>query len=155
MLILIIGAAILLAIDLVTKAIFYTHSGFTVIPGIFSFEPVSTPNRGAAWGIFQGHIVPLIIFTLIFLAAGIIFYWKFKQGRSNIFYNFGCAFFLGGALGNLYDRIFLDGVRDFLQFDFISFPVFNFADVFLNIGIAMIIIYVIFIYKGKESANHS
>lgn len=150
MLILIIGATILVAIDLITKAFFYPHSGFSVIPKILSFEPIQH-NQGAAWGMFQGQVIPLIILTLVFLSAGLVFYWKFKSGRNNLFYNIGCAFFLGGALGNLYDRIFLGGVRDFLKFDFINFPIFNFADVFLNVGMAMIIIYIIFIHKGHTN----
>jgi len=150
-----ICAAVFLAVDLVTKAIFYPRAGFTVIPKVFSFEPLEYHNEGAAWGMFQGQVVPLVIMTFVFLVAGGFFYWKFKEGRSNMFWNIGCAFFLGGALGNLYDRIFLGGVRDFLQFDFIKFPTFNFADVFLNIGMAMIIIYVLFMYKGEKSANQS
>lgn len=152
MLVLFIGAAILLAIDLVTKAVFYARSGFTVIPKVLSVEPI-TPNQGAAFGIFQGGVGLLVIATLVILVVGAFFYWKFKQGRNNLVFNIGCAFVLGGALGNLWDRIFNNGVRDFLQFEFINFPVFNFADVFLNIGMVLLVIYFIFIFKEKKSAT--
>jgi len=153
MLVFIVGTIIFLAIDLITKAVFYPRSGFNVIPGILSFEPLDFKNQGAAFGIFQGHVLPLILISIVFITIGGVVYWKFKQGRTSTFYNIGCAFFLGGALGNLYDRIFLGGVRDFLKFDFIDFPIFNFADVFLNIGTVMLVIYVLVIYKGKTKGK--
>ena len=60
---------------------------------------------------------------------------------------------VGGALGNLYDRIFLGYVRDFIKLDFMSFPVFNFADVFLNIGFALFAVWLIFIYARNNPSS--
>ena len=58
---------------------------------------------------------------------------------------------MGGAVGNLIDRIFLGGVRDFIYFIFVpNFPTFNVADSFLLIGTILFAIYAIFIYKPQE-----
>ena len=51
-----------------------------------------------------------------------------------------CAMLLAGAIGNLYDRIFYQGVRDFISFYIINWPIFNLADVFITIGAFLIII---------------
>ena len=52
----------------------------------------------------------------------------------------GLGFLFGGACGNLLDRFTIGKVTDFLDFTFINFPVFNMADVFIDIGIGLIII---------------
>lgn len=49
------------------------------------------------------------------------------------------GFLLAGTLGNLVDRVFLDGVRDFIYIGS-RFPVFNFADIYLNVGVCLFII---------------
>jgi len=150
MLIFLIGAALLLAVDLIAKAVI-TGDGFTLIPGVLSIiKPIRNP--GAAFGM----PIPLWLLvgvTIIIIAVGSFLYWKLKSCRKSKFYNIGCAFVLGGALGNLVDRILFGSVRDFLQFDFFNFPIFNFADVFLNIGMVMLVIYFIFMYKGKKRAD--
>ena len=152
MLILIIGAVVLLALDLITKAVFIGE-GFALIPGLLSVLP--TRNFGAAFGIFQDTQVFLIIFTFVILAAGIVFYYKFKQGRKSVSFSIACAFALGGAVGNLVDRVILGYVRDFLNFDFMNFPVFNLADVFLNVGMVLLVVYFVFVYKEKRNDNKS
>ena len=62
------------------------------------------------------------------------------------------GFIVGGCFGNLYDRLVFGYVRDFLNFEFMNFPVFNIADVSLCIGIFLIVIYFIFIMpkEGKK-----
>ena len=58
-----------------------------------------------------------------------------------------------GCVGNMYDRIFFGYVRDFIQFDFWkSFPIFNFADAILCIGVVLFVIYLI-IYLVKSRKN--
>jgi signal peptidase II len=52
----------------------------------------------------------------------------------------GVGFLIGGAAGNLWDRIIFSHVIDFLDFVFINFPVFNLSDVSVDIGIGLIII---------------
>ena len=67
------------------------------------------------------------------------------------------ALIISGAIGNLIDRIFLGYVRDFLSFDLIHFPIFNFADSCLTIGIILLCVFLVFIEpkisKKKENEN--
>ena len=58
----------------------------------------------------------------------------------------------GGCIGNMVDRIALGFVRDFLNFQFMDFPAFNFADVCICVGVVVFIIYFLFFYS-KEDKN--
>ena len=63
---------------------------------------------------------------------------------------------LGGAIGNLYDRIFLGYVRDFIDYTFldtffgIDFAIGNIADIYLCVGVLVMIVYVIFVFKEDD-----
>ena len=57
---------------------------------------------------------------------------------------------IGGAFGNLYDRIFQGSVTDFISFDIIRFPVFNVADIFVTCSFILLIILLIFVYREEE-----
>jgi len=151
MLIFLIVSAVVLVLDLVTK-IFLWGGGFTVIPSVLSVPTEKVRNYGAAFGLSL-PIWFLIVMTFAILALGICFYIRFKRGRKSKLYNIGCAFILGGAIGNLADRIFLGYVRDFIRFDFFNFPIFNLADAFLNIGLVLIVIYLIFFSRERKSAK--
>jgi len=139
----IIGIIIL---DLVTKAIFDGKVlGF--IPGFISIAG-TVHNTGASYGMFSGQSfaqVMFIILALLFASALIAFDLFYKKPfKKNVWYKLAFVLLLGGLFGNLIDRMTLGYVRDFVQFDFISFPVFNLADVALTCGCISFIIYVIF-----------
>ena len=55
-----------------------------------------------------------------------------------------------GAIGNLYDRIMLGYVIDFLYFIYIDFPIFNVADIYVTVSAAMLVILFLFIYKDED-----
>lgn len=141
----------ILVLDLVTKYVidgmFKEGTGVSAIPGLFNI--ILVHNFGAAWGIFEGSQAMLIIMSLVFLG---IFIWYFvieKRKSWLLFITF--AFLCAGCLGNLYDRIVFGYVRDFIQFAFWqSFPIFNFADVFLTFGVIMFIIYLLIPLFKKE-----
>lgn len=145
---------VILVLDLVTKYIidgmYEEGTGVSAIPGLFNI--ISVHNYGAAWGIFEGSQVMLIIMSLIFLG---IFIWYFiveKKKSWLLIVTF--AFLFAGCLGNLYDRIVFGYVRDFIQFAFWqSFPIFNFADTFLTIGVIMFIIYLLIPLFKKQGKN--
>ena len=64
------------------------------------------------------------------------------------------ALFIAGAIGNLVDRIIFGYVRDFVSFEFwSSFPIFNLADMFINIGVVMLLIYFIFLDRKEREIN--
>lgn len=143
----------LLVLDLVTKYVFDAKldvgETVTVIPKVINFSMVH--NFGAAWGMLAGKQVFLIVLTFIFLA---IFVWYYiKEKNKTWLLNICFGFIFAGCVGNLYDRLFFGYVRDMIQFDFWkSFPVFNFADVALCVGLVLFVVYLT-IYFVKASKN--
>ena len=143
-----------LVLDLVTKYVFDATLSFnetkTIIPYLFNFKLVH--NIGAAWGLLAGKQVFLIALSLVFLAIFIAYYVKEKNKTWLLNVTFG--FLIGGCLGNLYDRIFVGYVRDFIQFAFWeSFPIFNFADAALSIGVVLFVIYLVLYFVKLKKAE--
>ncbi len=145
----------ILTLDLVTKYVFDASladgSVVKVIPYLFNFKLVH--NYGAAWGIMAGKQVFLIALSLIFIIIFVVYYIKEKNKTWLLNITFG--FLFAGCVGNLFDRLILGYVRDFIQFDFWqSFPIFNFADVALSIGVVLFVVYLILYYvRGKKKIN--
>lgn len=121
----------------------------TVIDGILSLRYVE--NHGAAFSILEGHSYLFIIFAVVFLIAlGIWFYRAPYQKNIAAILSLIAA----GAIGNLYDRIVFGYVRDFFEFDFMNFPVFNVADIYITLAAVWIIIYLLFdSEKGGKDKN--
>ncbi len=123
------------------------------ISGLINFTYVE--NNGAAWNMFAGNKVFLIIISLVFVLLLGLFY--FLERKNGTLFHIGAGLIFGGAVGNLVDRIFIGFVRDFIQFDFWqSFPVFNIADVALTIGVVVIVLYyIVSLFKrGKNAGNN-
>lgn len=141
---LIIIAVISLSLDQITKTIVRNELSIIgtveIIKGFFELS--YSENTGAVFGSFQGRNS---IFILVnFLAIGFIFYYysKFKE---SLWMKLSLGLILGGALGNLSDRIFFGFVTDFLRFKIwflrpFWWPNFNIADTSVTIGAIMLII---------------
>ena len=136
----IILLGVFIAIDQVSKT-FFDGKNIVVIDGVFSFT--SSHNTGAGWSILSGRVWLLILISIVFLIA--IFVFNYFQKHKNMLYKTSFVFIVAGAIGNLADRLFFGYVRDFLSFDLINFPVFNFADTCLTIGVILLCIYLIFV----------
>lgn len=119
---------IVFLIDQLTKYYFYGKN-FDFISNVFGVT--STTNTGALFGIFKGYNL-----ILIFVSIAIIFL-CFKWLKEKSFNYVPLSFIIGGAFGNLVDRLIFGYVRDFL--DFKIWPVFNFADTIITIAIVLII----------------
>ena len=99
--------------------------------GFFRFTHVQ--NTGSAFGLFQGNNIPLLIVSLVGVA--VLAYIYHTQERPGILMRSSIALMLGGALGNLVDRIWQGHVTDFI--DIGPWPVFNLADSSIVIGLAI------------------
>lgn len=126
-----------------------------VIPEIFTF--VHAENPGIAFGFFSdapssGVTAALSIATI---AVCLILTWLLVSGRAGRRHaSTGVAFILGGALGNLYDRVLHGGVTDFLYFHAGShyWPAFNVADSAIAVGTVLVGIELI-AYSGKPESE--
>lgn len=136
----IIFSLLLLIIDLFSK--YFVFSSFSyatkykVIGSFFSIYPIQ--NTGAAFSIFDNNNSFLILVSILILAYLIYSLRKAKDNKINII---SYSLLFGGLFGNLFDRVFLNYVRDFLSFNFFSyeFAIFNIADVAIVVGIIMLI----------------
>jgi signal peptidase II len=128
------------------------HDSINVFPGFFHLTHVE--NRGAAFGLFsdspsEWKIAVLILFSLVALVVVSTLLWKNSHVMSTT--GFGLALILGGAIGNLWDRL-LDGhVVDFLDFSFGGYhwPAFNIADSAIVLG-ALLLVAEILVSKPAE-----
>lgn len=95
-------------------------------------------NRGIAFGLASGYVQLFAIITLVIIVAILIFVCiNFK--KINTFLSIGIGLLISGGVGNLIDRLIRSYVVDFIDFgDFINFPVFNIADIFVVIGVIVI-----------------
>lgn len=95
-------------------------------------------NTGAAFSFFRGHVEILRWISLIVSLILIIFIWY--TPRLSLLEQLGYGFILSGAIGNGIDRFLFGYVVDFLDFRLINFPIFNLADVAINIGVILLLI---------------
>ena len=135
--------------DMLTKIITDGVS-VKIWPNVFNF--VSVHNTGGAWSILNQHTWILIVLSILFLIGIFVFNYFFKQ--RTLFYTISFSLIVGGALGNLIDRIFLGHVRDFISLDFIpNFTIFNIADICLCVGVFMICVFFVFLLPKLEKGK--
>ena len=101
------------------------------IPGLFYLTYVQ--NTGAAFSSFDGmQWLFALVFLVMTVAVALEFFWK-NMGFTT-FERWCIAAIYGGGLGNMIDRLRLGYVVDMIATDFINFPVFNVADIFITCG---------------------
>lgn len=136
-------AALILIADRITKIYikmnFSAWDSLSVIPGFFRI--VHAENPGAAFGILADHDGPLRSIILIGVSSVVLLFVIFSLlSRASAFTStaarVGLALILGGAVGNVYDRVVHGTVTDFIELYYgtWSFPAFNIADSAITIG---------------------
>lgn len=132
------------------------YSHIQIIPGFFRLT--HTENTGAAFSLFADSTAPwktglLIAFSVIALIVVSILLWK--NQHAHIATGIGLALIMGGAVGNLWDRLARGRVVDFLLFYIkrYQWPVFNLADSAICIGAGLLVLEMVFTKsKASESA---
>ncbi len=114
---------------------------FPIIQDVFHLTYVE--NRGAAFGLFQGQRWIFIMLTILIAAA--ITYFLIKIPDKATFIKASLSLVLGGAVGNLIDRVRFGFVVDMSDFTLIDFPVFNIADSSLVVGSFLLGYYLLFV----------
>ena len=152
-LILIAGGVVLL--DQFTKAVvqasLFPGESVTVIPGFFNLTYVRNP--GAAFGLLASGnpavVIPFFVVLTIIIGIGILYYYK-QSNPGQRAHRWGLSLILGGAAGNLIDRVRLGEVVDFIDVGW--WPVFNLADSSIVVGIATLITMV---WLGRDAPTES
>jgi signal peptidase II len=138
---------LILVFDQITKKLtqeYLTGKTINIIGDFLSLTYVK--NTGIAFGMFQGHsflhgIIATIVVTIIY-----IFRKTYLKKEKSILFDISTTFIIGGALGNIYDRIRFNYVVDMFSVKY--FSVFNVADSFVTIGGILLAIY--YYKRSKE-----
>jgi len=144
-------ALFIVALDRLTKSMIAhrlsLHSSIPVIPGFFKI--VHTENPGAAFGLFsdspaQWKVALLILFSVVALLIVSLLLWKNSHSLTST--GIGLSLILGGAIGNLWDRIVSRHVVDFLLFYIgrYQWPAFNVADSAIVVGACLLVFEILF-----------
>jgi len=104
---------------------------------VFSFQLIKNPDLAFSLSLPQTAI--FLIISAIIIVLGIFLYKSFKKGDLFLFFSF--LLIISGAISNLIDRIIHGAVIDFISFNIVSFQfaVFNLADVWIVLGVALLI----------------
>lgn len=137
---LILISSCIMALDQFTKFLVQSRMNFgssiVVIKGLLDISYVT--NDGAAFGLFRGWNPIFIMVTFIAIVFIFVYYRQFKD---DLWMRIALGFLLGGAVGNLIDRIRINQVIDFINFRW--WPSFNVADISVCIGAGMLLIRII------------
>lgn len=126
------------AIKILLELVLNYQEAIVIIPNFFDITLVH--NYGAAWSLFDGNRLFLILVTVVFL--GVLYYVYLKDKDITKLEAIVLGLLVGGVLGNLCDRVIRGYVVDYLSFQFFHYhyPVFNLADSCIVIAVIMIFI---------------
>ena len=140
----IIGIVVLTELDQITKALaeakLLGKPDFKIIGDAFVFSYLR--NSGAAWGMLSGKINLFLVFTVIVMLIVTYVIINLPATRKYMPLLITCTLLVSGAVGNFIDRVRFGYVRDF--------PVFNVADCYVTVSVALLIILILFVYKEDD-----
>jgi len=146
-------AGLVLFLDQLTKYLMQTHESWWNVEVIKNFFYITyAKNTGMAWSLLSGQ--QLLLSLIAAFAIGVMI-WYLQTHKCDMWTKVGLSLMIGGAAGNLFDRLFLNYVRDFLNFYIFGydFPIFNVADMALCIGVACMLIGSLADEKKGEAGN--
>lgn len=144
---------VLLVIDLLLKYLVSTYlTTVNIIDNFFSLTYVL--NDGAAFSLFASRIYLLILIAIICLFFII---YELKNNLDDRVLSIGYSLVLAGLLGNFLDRLIDGYIIDYLSFKILgyNYPIFNFADILIVVGIIVVIIKEILKERGKKNEVRS
>lgn len=141
--------------DIVSKWVVFSKldefGKLIIIPGLLNI--LRSKNEGVVFGLFPGKTSAFIVFSAI--AIVVILFIYIKSDKTIFISNLALGLVLAGAIGNLWDRIWFRGVRDFIDLhigDKYHWPTFNVADSLICVGISILVFTSFSAPKPKETA---
>ena len=122
----------IILIDQITKYLIFNNYKTFLNKDLLLFRFDFVKNYGAAFNILSGSRIFLSFISIIF--SILLIYLILRKSTLNLFDLYSYSFILGGTIGNGIDRISKGFVVDFINLNIINFPVFNIADISINIG---------------------
>ena len=119
-------------IDQYTKYLMFYNKKLFINKEFLLFKLDFVKNYGAAFNIFSGSRIFLSLISIFF--SILLIYFIIRKDNLNSYDLYSYSFILGGTIGNGIDRIYKGFVVDFINLNIINFPVFNIADISINIG---------------------
>jgi signal peptidase II len=140
--------AMVVVIDQITKALIRANLHiYESVPDEGFFRLTYTTNTGAVFGVFSDQTFIMTIAS--FVGVGILLFFYHSHSGSERLVRLSLGLLLGGAIGNLIDRIWLGKVTDFL--DVGAWPIFNLADSAIVTGIVILV--VVFMFQENKTAK--
>ena len=119
-------------IDQFMKYLIFYNNKLLINKNFLLFKLDFVKNYGAAFNILSGSRIFLSLISILF--SILLIYLILRKNTLNIFDLYSYSFILGGTIGNGIDRVYRGFVVDFINLNIINFPVFNIADISINIG---------------------
>jgi len=127
----------IILIDQFTKFLMFNNYKIFINKNFILFRLDFVKNYGAAFNIFSGNRIFLSFISIIF--SILLIYLLFRKNNLNSTELYSYSFILGGTIGNGIDRLLKGFVIDFINLNTINFPVFNIADISINVGFVFLI----------------
>lgn len=124
---------------------------FVIWDGVFELRYLE--NQGAAFGMMQGQRPFFLVIGAVVLIGVLWLFWNMSKDEKYWPIRLIAIFVLAGAWGNMLDRLRLSYVVDFFYFKLIDFPIFNVADIYVSVGVAVLAV-LIFFYYSDEDLEH-
>ena len=131
--------------DQFTKYLMFYNKKLFINKDFLLFKLDFVRNYGAAFNIFSGNRIFLSLISIIF--SILLIYLILRKNTLNQFELLSYSLILGGTIGNGIDRILKGFVVDFINLNIINFPIFNIADISINIGFIFLLYR---IFKNKQ-----
>lgn len=148
----IVITAVLTQLDQITKYVaennLYMKNDIDIIKNVLTLTYLR--NNGSAFGMFSGKINAFLVLTVIIVVVITYIVIRMPVTKRYLPMYIVCTMLVSGAIGNFIDRVRFGYVRDFIYFKLINFPVFNVADCYVTISVAIFIVLILFVYKENE-----
>lgn len=144
--------ALLIGLDQITKYLAVRclkgQAPLVIWKGVFELQYLE--NQGAAFGMLQGQRTFFLLGGLAVL-AGAFYLFKYMSKDARFWpVRLLAVAVLAGAWGNMIDRLRLSYVVDFFYFKLIDFPIFNVADIYVSVAVAVFAVLLFFVYSDEE-----
>ena len=124
-------------VDQFTKYLMFDNQKLFINKDFLLFKLDFVKNYGAAFNIFSGSRIFLSLISIIF--SILLIFLILRKNNLNTIDLYSYCFILGGTISNGIDRILKGYVIDFINLNFLNFPVFNIADISINIGFVFLL----------------